>query len=158
MKITQVFVLTTLLLLSSLSFANNNSIEKSDWLTDIETATAQAKTDGKHVLILFTGSDWCKPCMLLKRDILNSESFQKFAKEQLILVKADFPAHKRNKLSKEQTTHNEQLAEKYNPDGTFPLLVVLDSEGDLIGDFGYEKDDTPKDHIEYLEYLLSDEE
>jgi len=35
-------------------------------------------------------------------------------------------------LPREQAQHNEALAEKYNPDGKFPLTLLLDANGKVI--------------------------
>ena len=52
----------------------------------------------------------------------------KYAKQNLVLVKLDFPMRKKNKLSKEQQAHNDKLAEKYNKKGVFPLVIIFDGE------------------------------
>ncbi len=51
--------------------------------------------------------------------------------------KADFPKKKANKLSDEQTERNKKLAEKYNKEGSFPLVVLLDKNGKVIGMTGF---------------------
>ena len=64
--------------------------------------------------------------------VFESEAFLAIAEKQLVLVRSDFPRAKKNQLSKEQTQHNEALAEKYNPEGKFPLTVLLDASGAII--------------------------
>ena len=39
------------------------------------------------------------------------------------------PKLKKNAISKEQTAENEKLAEKFNPKGLFPLIIVLNENG-----------------------------
>lgn len=48
------------------------------------------------------------------------------------MFNADFPRKKTNALSKEQTAENEKLAEKYNPNGQFPLIILLDENGKIV--------------------------
>ena len=55
------------------------------------------------------------------------------------MIQADFPKRKKNKLSTEQQQHNNALAEKYNPNGYFPYVVVLKANGETLGSIGYEK-------------------
>jgi thioredoxin-related protein len=43
-----------------------------------------------------------------------------------------FRDRKKNVLSKEQTSENEKLAEKYNPNGLFPLIILFDENGKII--------------------------
>ena len=54
-----------------------------------------------------------------------------------MLVKADFPRKKANELSKEQTEHNRKLADKYNLEGSFPLVVIMDNNGKVIAKMGF---------------------
>lgn len=111
------------------------------WGENLETAQVDAKQNHKLVLLYFSGSDWCGPCIKLKQEVLETAEFQAFSKEHLNLVRADFPRMKKNQLSKEQTSYNEKLAEKYNPKGKFPLTVLINPEGKVISEWdGYPKD------------------
>ena len=44
---------------------------------------------------------------------------------------------------------NKVLAEKYNTKGYFPLVVVLDSKGNVLGETGYKKV-SPKKYVSIL--------
>jgi len=99
------------------------------WLNDFDQAKDQAKDNNKMILLNFSGSDWCAPCIKMKKEIFESEQFQEFADANLILVRADFPRTKKNQLDAKQREHNERLAEQYNPNGKFPLTLLLDSNG-----------------------------
>jgi thioredoxin-related protein len=114
------------------------------WGLDFDAAQTQAAQSHKLILLNFSGSDWCGPCIKLKQDVFESEIFQQYAQEKLILVRADFPRLKKNQLAPKQTTHNEALAEKYNSEGKFPLTVLLDEQGKKIHEWdGYPKSLTP---------------
>src|SRR4051812_26058940 len=80
-----------------------------EWLLDFNKAQEQASASNKIILLNFSGSDWCGPCIKLKREILTSDAFNKYAAENLVLVNADFPRMKKNALTDEQTKKNEQL-------------------------------------------------
>jgi thioredoxin-related protein len=103
-----------------------------EWLTNFDQAKMAAAKEDKCILLNFSGSDWCGPCIKMKKEVFESEAFQSLANDKLVLVRADFPRQKRNQLSKEQIRHNEALAEKYNPDGKFPLTLLLDQDGKLL--------------------------
>lgn len=108
------------------------------WLTDFEAARNIATQDHKYILLNFSGSDWCGPCIKMKKEVFENEAFVALADKSLVLVRADFPRSKKNQLSKEQTKHNEALAEKYNPNGKFPLTVLLDAKGNIVKEWdGY---------------------
>ena len=118
-----------------------------DWNTNIDKSLKLASKENKNIILVFSGSDWCAPCKKIDSDILQSEEFISYASENWILLKADFPKKKKNRLSKEQQDHNDMLADKYK--GTFPLIVVLDSNGKTLKRIGYERH-TPKEYIDFL--------
>ena len=95
-------------------------------------STEKAKSENKKVLLYFSGSDWCAPCVKFKKQFILTDAFDAFAKETLVTYNADFPRLKKNQLSKEITQENEALAEKYNNTGIFPLILLLDSDGKII--------------------------
>ena len=66
-----------------------------------------------------------------------------------VLLKADFPRRKIHKLSGQQQLKNNKLAEKYNPQGFFPFVVVLDKTGKVLGTTGYRKV-TPTKYVKLL--------
>ncbi len=76
-----------------------------------------------------------------------------FAKNNLILERADFPKKKQNQLAPEIKELNQNLAEKYNKDGMFPLVVVLDKNGKVLGKTGY-KNVSPQEYVNILKSFL----
>ena len=120
-----------------------------DWQTDFEEAKKIATEQDKNIIIVFSGSDWCAPCIKLDKNIWQSEVFKKEAAEEWVLVKANFPRKKANELSKEQTEHNRKLAEKYNIEGSFPLVVILDKNGKVLGKMGF-KNVSPEEYIKMI--------
>lgn len=108
------------------------------WGSDFDKAKAEAEQSHKFILLNFCGSDWCGPCIKLKKDIFESADFGQYANDHLVLVRADFPRLKKNQPDARQTAHNEALAEKYNNQGKFPLTVLIDSEGKVVKEWeGY---------------------
>lgn len=107
-------------------------ISFSQQVNTLESSLTKAKQEHKKVLLYFSGSDWCAPCIKFKKTFIQNEAFQSFASENLIVVNADFPRLKKNALSAEQTTENEKLADKYNANGIFPLVLVLDENGKVV--------------------------
>src|ERR1700742_433609 len=102
------------------------------WLGNFETAKTEAKQEHKLIMINFSGSDWCGPCIRLRKEILESETFENYAAANLVLVRADFPRQKKNQLSKEQVKLNEALADKYNQEGKFPYTLLVDETGKIL--------------------------
>lgn len=133
----------------SLIFLAIININAQEWQTDYTKAQEIAKLKNQKMILVFQGSDWCAPCMKLENEIWSSKEFKDYAKESFVLLKADFPRRRKNKLTKEQQKKNNMLAEKYNKKGIFPLVVVLDKEGKILGKTGYKKT-TPANYIKNL--------
>lgn len=108
------------------------------WNTSLSEAKTIASKENKPILLVFSGSDWCALCIKLEKSVWQSDDFKKEANTGWVLVKADFPKKKNNQQSEEQKTQNKTLAEKYNKEGFFPLVVVLDKTGKVLGKTGYE--------------------
>jgi thioredoxin-related protein len=109
------------------------------WVTDLEEAKALAKESNQKIILVFQGSDWCAPCMKLDKEIWSSEEFKTHAEKNYVMLQADFPKRKANRLTKELQAKNDALAERYNSQGFFPHVVVLDKTGKILGKIGYEK-------------------
>jgi thioredoxin-related protein len=124
------------------------------WLTNFEQAKLEASQAKKSILLNFSGSDWCLPCIKLKTEIFSSEAFARFAEDNLILANADFPRLKKNQLDKNQIQHNELLAEKYNPHGKFPLTILLNSSGTVIMQWEGLPQKSPEVFVDELKKLL----
>jgi len=120
-----------------------------EWQTDINVAKELASKESKPIILVFQGSDWCAPCIKLDREIWSTEAFKKYANDNYVMLKADFPRKKNNALSETQTKANALLAEKYNKQGYFPFVVVLDSKGKVLGESSYKKT-TPENYIKEL--------
>lgn len=113
-------------------------VASGEWLNDFEHAKKLAAGQDKLILVNFAGSDWCAPCIKMKREVFEAPEFQSYAGEKLILVRADFPRQKKNQLDPAQKQHNEKLAEQYNPSGKFPLTLLLTADGKVIREWdGY---------------------
>lgn len=110
-----------------------------EWQTNFEKAKELASKNNHNIILVFQGSDWCGPCIKLDKEVWSTSEFQDLSKNHFIMFKADFPRKKANKLSDEMTAQNAKLAEMYNNQGFFPLVVVLDKKGKVLGKTGYEK-------------------
>ncbi|MBC7418534.1 MAG: thioredoxin family protein [Pedobacter sp.] len=120
------------------------------WMGNFNQAETEAKNTHKLILINFSGSDWCGPCIRLRKEILESAEFSDYAKEKLLLVRADFPRQKKNQLSKAQVQLNEALAEKYNMDGKFPFTLLVDENGKVLKSWDGLPNESPAEFVKEL--------
>ena len=123
------------------------------WMGDFSAAKTEAVQTHKLILINFSGSDWCGPCIRLRKEILESPAFEDYASDNLILVRADFPREKKNQLSKEQVKLNEALADKYNADGKFPYTLLVDENGKILRDWDGFPNETPEQFINQISHV-----
>jgi len=131
---------------------NTARLSAQDWRTDWDIAKVEAEQANKKLILVFSGSDWCIPCIKLEKEIWESPSFTQYAEQYYVLFRADFPKRKKNKLSETIQKLNDRLASEYNSKGYFPLVVVLDAKGKVKGQLGYEKL-TPEAYIALIEQL-----
>jgi thioredoxin-related protein len=112
------------------------------WQPNFEAAKKMARDKHKLILLNFSGSDWCGPCIRMRKEIFEDDRFSKMADTTLILVNADFPRNKKNQLDKLVEKQNEALADRYNPSGKFPFTLLLDASGKIINSW----DGLPKEN------------
>ncbi|MBG6061703.1 thioredoxin-related protein [Flavobacterium sp. CG_9.1] len=120
-----------------------------NWKSSFEEAKSQAIAENKNIILVFSGSDWCAPCIKLDKTIWQSEEFKKEADQKWVLYKADFPKKKANLLAAEVTSSNRKLASEYNKSGNFPLVLLLDKTGRVLGITGY-KNTSPEQYIQLI--------
>jgi thioredoxin-related protein len=126
------------------------SLQAQEWQSSFDQAVDLANKENKPIILVFSGSDWCAPCIRLEKKIWQSEEFKLYAGEHYVLYKADFPKKKKNELPLELSETNTALAQKFNPKGHFPLVVVLDKDQSVLGKTGFNVKASPKKYISIL--------
>lgn len=129
------------------------SLLAQDWRTNWDDAKSEAEKENKKLILVFSGSDWCIPCIKLEKEVWENSTFNEYAKDNYVLFRADFPKRKKNKLDNITQKRNDMLAAEYNPKGYFPFVVIMDSQGNVRGLLGYEKK-SPKDYITRINQFL----
>ncbi|MGF1450355.1 MAG: thioredoxin family protein [Opitutales bacterium] len=97
-----------------------------DWLTSWGEASMLASDLDRPVFMLFTGSEWCPPCVYLENNALNTQTFVDYADASLVLLKYDFP--QRGTITDEM----QRMAQKYDG-GRLPTWVLVRSDGTELG-------------------------
>ncbi len=140
------------LFLFSISSFSQDETSQLNWLTNMDEAEAISKKENKLILVYFTGSDWCSPCVALKKDFFETEEFAERAKN-LVLVMIDYP-RRSDIISEEQRAYNKKIMAKYNTNKSFPKLVMVNSGGSEMGKLsGYSQRDTSHHFTFVDEYL-----
>jgi len=125
-------------------------VAAAEWQSDYAKALTKAKAENKRVLLDFTGSDWCGPCIQLNKTVFSTKEFHAFADKNLIFVEVDYPKGK--KQSAELVQQNEKLAKEYGIDEKgYPTVVLLDPAGRKIREFTGYSGETTNDFIAWIE-------
>ena len=141
-------ILIALIFITTMATAQMKS-SKLNWHTNLEEAQTLSKEQDKPILMYFTGSDWCAPCKMLKKDFFESPEF-KIKAEDLVLVMIDYP-RRVELLSQEQLDYNKTIIAKYNKQQTFPKIVMLNPEGKEVGRIsGYSPTRDTSKHFTFL--------
>jgi len=133
--------------------AMGNTIAPGTWLTDYDEALAIAKKLDRPVLINFTGSDWCGWCIKLSDEVFSKDIFKKYAAENLVLLKLDFP--RKIKQTPELKAANESLAKKFGIEG-FPTIILVDYTGKKLAQTGYQAGGA-QEYVDHIKVLLTQE-
>ena len=120
-------------LVVALSFGANQNTPR------FAKAQAEAATRQQPLLLIFSGSDWCRPCINFKRVVLDSPEFIAYADSNLVVFNADIPRDQ-SLLTKADLDENKLLASEYNEKGVFPYLILFNADGTILrtkpGSFG----------------------
>lgn len=115
-----------------------SSASASEWLTNYEMALATAKAENKLVLLDFTGSDWCGPCIALQKDVFSQPKFVEYATKHFVLREVDSRA--KTPMPDELSQQNENLKLPYGIEKKGdPTVIAITPDGKIIGEFcGYD--------------------
>ena len=110
----------------------------------------KAQNEQKNLLVYFTGSDWCPPCKMLKKDFFETEEFKALSDEYVLLY-VDLPRG-RNLISSDQLLHNQKVLAKLNKRSVFPLITILSGKEKILDELsGYHMDGDTKKHLKFIE-------
>lgn len=120
------------------------------WVTNVDLAKEQAAKEGKHLLINFTGSDWCGWCVRLDEEVFSHDEFVQEASKHYVFLYLDFPRGEEPKSKVVDAELNDKLQNAYTVGG-FPTIMVTDAELRPYGRTGYQEGGPAK----YLENLAA---
>lgn len=116
----------------------------SEWRNNLDEAKKIAREQHKYILLNFSGSDWCGPCIQLHKQIFESPVFKQMADSTLVLVNIDFPRKKKDQLPGKQQELNNAIADQYNPKGNFPYTLLLNADGKVLKEWNGYPNMTPE--------------
>ena len=132
------------LMLLSAVFSLALSAAEVKWQNDMASASEAAKKEKKPIIMLFTGSDWCPPCMKMERTTWKDAKVVEYVNKNYIPLLVDLPRGKQ--LPAEQVQKNQALSAKYKL-RYVPTIVVTDADGKELGRTGF---NTPDSFLKFL--------
>jgi thiol-disulfide isomerase/thioredoxin len=124
-------------------------------VNSFETVKKQASDSRKLVLLNFSGSDWCIPCIKMHSDIFENDGFKKATDSLVIFVNADFPRMKKHLPDAATQKQNDLLADKYNAGGAFPYTLLIDGDGRVLKTWNGLPAGTPIDFAKEIQTIYS---
>jgi thioredoxin-related protein len=140
-------------LLSVLFLGGSVWAEGAVWLDSYEKAKLQATQQGKDMLVLFTGSDWCIWCKRLESEVSNQDGFGDKVSSDFVLVRLDFPKNK--ELAAPVKAQNDKLRTEFKAKHGFrgyPTVYLTDAQGVPYAKTGYQAGG-PEKYLEHLAFL-----
>ena len=105
----------------------SNPANNSGWLINYEDVYNQSVEQNKPIMANFTGSDWCGWCKKLKKAVFDTETFKKWAEQNVILFELDFPRRTPQDSDIKQQNANLQRTFGQLVRG-FPTVLIFDIE------------------------------
>ena len=99
------------------------------WESDLQHAARTAASSQKKILLYFSVNELCEVCRNLERDVFASPEFLSFAADHFVMVRPSFS----DADSFEEKSEKLLIVEKYNKDGFFPHVVILDRHLKILG-------------------------
>ncbi|RZJ72715.1 thioredoxin family protein [Flavobacterium sp.] len=128
-------IILFLLMTSGTTFAQQ-------WNNDLDEAFRQAEQGSKNVLLFFSIPDNCELCRRIDHDVFKSQEFLEYAQSNLVLAKMDFKSQP-GKDKAEQLL----VVEKYNKDGFFPWVVLVNKTGKIVAKLPMYDDQTVRQYV-----------
>lgn len=122
------------------------------WLTDFAAAQQKAASEGKDLLVLFTGSDWCGWCKRLDKEVFSKPGVIDQISQEFVPVFIDFPSNTARQ-SAALRQQNDALMSKYRVAG-FPTILLMKPDGTAYAETGY-REGGPAAYLEHLKELKS---
>src|SRR6476469_2047330 len=101
-----------------------------DTPVDLAAEVARARAQKKTVVLEFTGSDWCRACVIFNRKVASQPEFQEYVRSNFVWIEIDSP--EKFKLPPRVEATNDVLKKQFDID-PLPVFVALDRDGKEIG-------------------------
>ena len=116
------------------TYGDGDIAATSIWTEDFQYALRRSQESAKPIFILFTGSDWCPPCMALDNEVFTQPEFAEYANQNFILFKADRPRF--IEQSETLVEQNQELFRRFEIVGV-PTIKIINYRENVLATTGY---------------------
>jgi protein disulfide-isomerase len=121
------------------------------WHDNYADAKVEAEQFNLPILLLYTAPEWCGYCVKLEDRVFKTSDFKKFAKQNLVLLVADF-SEERDK--KKWMKKNSMLVDKFKASG-YPCTYFISAKLEKLGKLGgYEEKWSTEVYIEKIAAIV----
>jgi thiol-disulfide isomerase/thioredoxin len=99
------------------------------WEADMGSAMREAQLTKRHVLVLFTGSDWCVWCQKMDDEVFSQHEFAVYTHAKYVIVKLDYPQQTPQPDSVKQ--ENAEMLRRFEVRG-FPNAIIMDENSRVL--------------------------
>jgi protein disulfide-isomerase len=133
--------------------ADVDGAQPGKWTMDLDAAKKLARERKLPILLDFSGSDWCRWCILMEKSVFELPAWQAYAQSNLVMVLVDFP-NRAALVPEKYVQRNKDLKEKYEVQG-FPSFFVLDEDGEtILGRLEAGQNKTPESFLAEMRPML----
>ncbi|MCC5921906.1 MAG: thioredoxin family protein [Cyclobacteriaceae bacterium] len=93
-----------------------------------DKAAKVAQEEGKDILIILTGKQWCAPCKKLENNVLSTKDFERYAQDSFLVFEIDLPKSHIKKPNSKISQLIDTYSTRYDAKA-FPSLILVDLEG-----------------------------
>lgn len=123
---------------------------------DYAAAMALAKAKGGHILLIFSGSDWCGWCKIMDKNVFSHPAWKTLAglggALPIVGALCDFPQNKRL-VPASLVGRNQILKQQYAVSG-YPTYFILDAQGKVLGRLGAGRNKTPASFFKEVQGMV----
>lgn len=101
------------------------------WSVMLADAQRRSEASGLPILVLFTGPDWCPPCIQLEKEVLPRKEFQNYVRTNFIPLKVAL--FRRSPQSPASKAQYESMAAQYGVNGV-PAFIIISADGTLLSE------------------------
>ncbi|HZZ20169.1 MAG TPA: thioredoxin family protein [Opitutaceae bacterium] len=99
------------------------------WEADMGSAMHEAHVSKRHILVLFTGSDWCTWCQKMDDEVFSQHEFAVYTHEKYVIVKLDYP--KETPQPDSVKRENAEMLRRFDVRG-FPNAIIMDENSRVL--------------------------